>query len=500
MSVRTSPAAAALAIALLGGGCAAPTAEPGESLAELRARGQPGAKRQATPGARARAVEQAWQDVVAGQADRHTTREALKSILWRAGEPQPARLAAARALLADHTPEGVRDTINLVNLRLPTETDMEVIAALGLGAAERGWPDVTPGLVRSWARPVLEPPDAERPERRALQRLHPERPVAEVVFDVFMRPGQGRFAERTRQDAWELLARLDADGTARAALLEGAQGDDPLVADLRAAARELGVVPRTALELRWLSGLRAPGHGGWWSETAGVVAGLGPEARRGLRLRHLEPVRWAAAHRPAWVAASRAVLLRQALGRLADRPHVARSEGVAEAPRRDERLEKWAAELSWGDLLSILVVDEALADPRVVEELFRQVETDRNDTSTEHGGILEMAGDGSARVRAFTPRPAQRAGDDRFIAPEDMFQESGTALAHYHFHVQATSRREHAGPGQGDMDYAQRTGRTCLVFTAVGARTLNADWYVSEGAIVDLGPLRLAGTASRAGR
>lgn len=441
---------------------------------------------------RIRAIDRVWDDVLAGNSDRHTTREALKSIVWTR-QPTQVRLKTIEVLLSDPTDEGISDTRNMLRLRLPTETDWAVIRAIGDAAAKRGWTDLTPALIRSYARFVVQPSDDERPERAALERLHPGVPVEDVVFRVFVESSgtEDAAVAKVRAAAWELLSRLDADGSRRRALLaasDEADASDPTLTTLRAAASNLRAVPLTGSELDWLLQLRE--DSAWWAQAAAAIAGLSDEQTTGFALRHAEPVRWAAAHRPEWLAADRAALLDELAARLSGRRvHERDAETGSAFGARRERLKDNAKKLVWGDVLAALVIDEALRDPAVVAALMQQTIEDRRDTSTEHGGVLEWFEGAGFRAVHYPPRATQRVNDRTFIASDDMFRQSPRALAHYHFHVQDVRNGPYAGPGPGDLEYADKHGRSCLVFTSIDSSILNADYYLRGGAVVDLGEI-----------
>lgn len=93
----------------------------------------------------------------------------------------------------------------------------------------------------------------------------------------------------------------------------------------------------------------------------------------------------------------------------------------------------------------------------------------------------------------YAPRPGQRMGDERFVASDDMLAASDCAIAHYHFHAQRVRNKEYAGPSGGDLQYAARYGRSCLVLTSVGEGVLGVDYYQPNGVVIDLGEIR-AGT------
>lgn len=467
---------------------------------------------------RLKAVDQAWAEVEGGTADRAATREALKKLVWTIGRPSDrVRVRAIEKLLSDTTPEGRADTLNLLRLRLPTETGWPVIELLSKQAAAHGgdeaWRVLTASFVRSYSRKVPTPPDEDRPERDALLALHAGKDLAEIAFGVFVDPqgngsGDGEFAEKARQGAWELLGRIDRDGSRRAAILAANPewAANPGVSELVAAREAFGVVPVTGSELelaRRMLKRESEVETRWFGEATGAIAALSEEQRRGLALRHVEPVRWAALNRGAWVGMDRAGLLAELGSRLKGRKGWRATAGDSEWRKKGETLKDWEGELSWGDVLTILVIDEALREPAIVAELFAQAIKDRADESTEYGGLL-WAGEnacakvessrtehGAFRVSLFEPRPTQRANDRTFIAPEEMFAADARALAHYHFHVQIAANGEYASPGRGDFEFATLHGRAGLVLTSVRQGVMNVDYYQRGEVVIDLGEVRM---------
>ena len=59
-----------------------------------------------------------------------------------------------------------------------------------------------------------------------------------------------------------------------------------------------------------------------------------------------------------------------------------------------------------------------------------------------------------------------------------------------HFHAQRHRNGNHAGPGLGDLNYAQNTRTNNLVFTFVDKDTMNVDYYRHGKVIVDLGTIK----------
>ncbi len=468
------------------------------------------------------ALENLWAGVAGDPAKLASTRETTKEILWKSSAPQKLRERAWALLMTDESPEGQADTRSFLRLRLPTETQWPLISAMCQSVIEKSggpereaWQSVTASLVRSYARKVPTPVDADRPERDAILALHPGRELEAVVFDVFVRPAQmgaparpDDFLEKSRSAAWELLGRLDPSGAKRTTLAAQAENSsEPAVRDINRAARELGVVPITASELNWLGALMSDKDkraAAWWSQASAAMARLSAEQRTGLQMRHLEPVRWASEHRPQWVSASRDQLLAELSSRLDGRRIWRKSQGLGlgeEISR--EALAENLDRITWGDALAILIVDEALQSQTLRSELWLQAGADRADSSCEHGGVLwarEFGGkpiEGEAfSVRGYQPRTTQRVNDRTFTAPEEMFADSPRSLAHYHFHVQSPNNGEYAGPGRGDIEYAESHGRTCLVFTSVRDGLMNVDIYTRGGergpVTIDLGAIRAA--------
>jgi hypothetical protein len=440
-------------------------------------------------------------------------------VLWKSAAPDLLRERALELLLSDTSPEGLTDTRKFLALRLPTESQWRLVTAMSEAirarASDPAWKTLSASLVRSYARKVPIPADDQRPERAALIALHPDKDIAGAVFDVFVHPVENGApkipddsVEKSRQAAWELLGRLDPEGARRTVLAAGEATADPMVRDINRCARELGVVPITGSELGWMRGLldeKDKKNAAWWSETSSAAAKLGADQRAGLRLRHLEPLRWATANRAAWVGATREQLFAELTSRLNGRKIWLNTEGsVGMDGKSHETPHDWKEKLVWGDLLAILVIDEAVHTPAITNELFSQAAVDQADASTEYGGLLWSADQGGAvpglarggkpsagafALRSCPPRATERKDDRTFIAPEDMFKESARTIAHYHFHVQSPSNSDYAGPGRGDLEYATTHGRGCVVFTSVRQGAMDVDYYQSNGVIIDLGEI-----------
>jgi len=467
---------------------------------------------------RAEAVEALWQKRSA--VSNREARESLKNIAWSARYPLDVRSRAVNILLADTSDGADLDTRSSLALRLPTEVSPEFLTYVCDLARERKWNEFARPAIRSWARRVPGLGDEDRPERKLVESLTGKSALL-ALFEVFAQPvdvagskpltGPARErAEMARAAAWEILVRIDPDGEKRGpelANLSPAQLAEPLVADIVSAQRDLRTIPVTDSELRWLTELRqfagpdSSGDGAarqqWWAEATAAVASTKAATTGTLRMRNIEPMRWAAANVPEWLRASREELLRVLGQRLESRRTYTRSgPSLTAVITTDENFSANRASVSWGDAISLLVLDVALDTPGMGRELWQQAKRDMADTSTEYGGLIETGSGAAARnfrATLFPPRPTQRSGDNRFIASDEMMRGGTWAMAHYHFHAQRLGNADYAGPGPGDAEFASEHGKNCLLFTPVAEGRMNVDFFAAGGLIIDLGVITAEG-------
>ncbi len=379
-------------------------------------------------------------------------------------------------------------TVNLPLLR-PTEFRSWVIQRAG----ELGNKGLTKAIIRSWAMPVpYWERDAGRQEPEVLARMYggPER-VDVVLVDTMLnaRP----FVERNlRYRCWELLI----DRGRRDLLVELVNddelvGDDEMLLDLRASVNELGVVPRNKEEILWIRELRARPYRAYWERMGRSFSRLDEQRRSELAPRDLAVVVAAARHRPELLERSDAELYRildQQIGASGPR-YTADFSGWT--VKVTERLSDVRGRAGWSDFVAMALAREALADDRFREHLFDQADRDLIDTTTEFGGIIRL--DESGRFELVEHPPRSRVSDEKFLAPQSLFDDGYTALFHFHNHAQNYSNRRHAGPHMGDLQYAEETGANCLVFTFVKPNLLNVDFYRADEVVVDLGTVERPG-------
>lgn len=488
-------------VLLLSAGCASSPAPVRDPLTRLR-------DPRLNDTARLEAMREAWGSTPAGPA-RAGVREAMESLAWSPAASDRLRLEILRTLLDDGAER--EQTRAMLRLLLPRERSFEVVELVSAAAVEHGWEEFVPSLVRSLARP-RGGDERQRPEARAIAALRPGVSLERAVYEVFLNPPDEettygyRWDQALRSDAWDVLCRLDTDGTLRPRLLDSAdevpqtEGAAParlaareVLAQLRACLADLGTLPASGPELAWLGRLRDSArqdNAAWWASCARAIANLNTEQAKGLGLRHAEAVRWAATHRAEWVSMTRAQLLERLEARLHGREiHRRNLDARTVAPAARETLTLAREQMSWGDALAVLVADEAMASPEVIAAMFRYEKLDRQDRTTEYGGVLQARGDGTFLAALYPPRPAQRSGDERFVASTDMLAGSDTALAHFHFHATTERNGAFAGPGAEDLEYAQRQGRTCLVLTSLGRGVMGVDVYGPGPFVLDLGEI-----------
>lgn len=423
--------------------------------------------REAEPSRRLRALGQVTLD--------EATVATLHGLIWDDRQPTELRIAAMERLIA-HDPADFRAA---VLRRLPGVDRWAFLSPLCERVADEGWTDMTPALIQSWARPSKEYADAARPERTALESLHPGVAVDQTLWQaVAFEPA------RVGASAWALLYRT----TDRAGLVDQLQrqaGPSPLLADLQAGWRELRMLPRTREQVAWLMAWRDPVRRPLWNRAAATVASLTDEQRQGLALRHMRMLSQGESGDKPFPAREQ-MLQEWTQGR---RWSVVDPVADASRPYVSGDFEQHAVRLSWADLCElrgwgVLFFSERNRDETLIYSLFDLADADLADTTSEHGGIIVLEGD---RVLARAYAPMLRGNDHQYVPPLEMMEDMHTALAHFHFHAHSFDNRAYAGPGGGDLAFADRFGAACLVFTFIDRDTLNVDYYHEGGIVIDLG-------------
>jgi hypothetical protein len=409
----------------------------------------------------------------------------LNGIIYRPGYTLSVREAAFERLLANDR-EGLERTIRqrlpLINARGWHRRLCELIA-------ENEMVEVTPALVSSWANVVGFVDDIDRPEYEALVRLYGRDNVIDVVFDVMVESSKP-YQAALRARCWQLLNRLGQRDRLRVLIVEQeVPPDDLMLVDLRAAAVELRILPRTREEVLWVRKLRQPEHAEFWSQAAAVVQEL-PESRWAeLELRDLPIMVAASIHEP-WLlnASNDEIYDRVAAYVSTAEVHVDPDRFTGFPGSYPQRLPEQRRNLTWSDLSAMLLAVRAMQVPQVADHLFDYADRDHEDETCEYGGVIRLDDKGRFEILEFPPR--FRTRDNQFIASQEMMDAGYTAVFQFHFHAQKYTNRQYAVPGIGDLNYADNTRANCLVLTFINRDTLDVDFYRHDRVIVDLGEVK----------
>ena len=412
--------------------------------------------------------------------------DAIQGLAYRPGYDQETRLGGL-AWLARHDRSVLTTTLRR---RLPRVTDHDWLRALCQFVADQDLQELDEALVSSWGRPWSgNLPDEQRPEYLALLQMHGPGAPERIVWDTFLGatlPSQSGLRFR----CWDLLHRLGG----RDALIEMVSAPPtaedvahhPLIEPLHAAVTSFGTVPWNREEVLWIHKLAEPSRRAFWEAAEAATAALPKERRGSLEIRDLPVIAAASKHRPELLAAGSGQLYTQIQRQLADQQHYReRDPGFLPGKEIDHRLAAHREVLTWGDLLAINMALEALDTPEIRSHLFHFADRDLADETTEYGGVIDLDDHGRFNVREFPPR--MRVHDLRFEASQGMFDAGYTSLFHFHYHAQKHRNGGHAGPGAGDMAYADNTRANCLVLTFVDENTMNVDFYRHGEVLVDLG-------------
>ncbi|MAT81671.1 MAG: hypothetical protein CMJ29_08500 [Phycisphaerae bacterium] len=422
--------------------------------------------------------------------------DALQGLIYRPGYADDVRLDGIEILLESNRERLIRTT----RQRLSRTEDPQWLEAYCDWISKQDWsePDekksINEALVSSWGVwwPVWTKEET-RPEYQALVEINGEDEVIPLVFEIFTESNKAS-QQGLRNRCWELLHRLGKRGElielVRATTDESGNA---MMVDLKAAADDFGTVPYNREEILWLRKLRQPERQAFWDEAREAVRDVPQSRRPDMEIRDLAVVVAASKHRPELLVMSKDDLYEQVDSQTRNLKHYYESEpGLPTDGNRRERLRTHRSLLTWGDLAAISIALEALSHAPIRSHLFDYADRDCDDKGTEYGGIIQLDEQGRFELREFLPKI--RHNDRRFNASQQMFDAGYTAIYHMHFHAQRYGNSRHAGPGLGDLNYADNTRTNNLVFTFVDEDTLNVDFYRHDKVIVDLGTITRPGS------
>ncbi len=340
-----------------------------------------------------------------------------------------------------------------------------VLEHLFNAAVKRRWEDFVPTVVLSYARPSREFDDDQRLERQAIEKLRPGQSVEESIFDVFNAPDNTpRIRLAHRAAAWTLLCRLSDKPRS---WLDRSSSDSMLPLCLRQAGHTLDELPTTSPSCSLLT-LVMMGDPKAWPMN-------GAPWQPGLAMRHV-PL----------FAAGKTLDSSHLADDLAAATHYVRLEESERNDQWSESFTHWRNKLSGLDLQLIVLIRQAMADHGVIDAWFEQADSDLADESGEHGGALQWSSQGVC-AKAYPSDPG--AHDRQFVAPTALLMEAVRGGLHYHFHAQSHRSARYAGPGLGDLAFADRYQIAAVVLTFIDENTLNVDYYQPGGVVIDLGSI-----------
>jgi len=408
---------------------------------------------------------------------------ALRRMVAASGYAGDARAQAFTLLLETDR----KALVEALAASLPTMGDIAWRERVCGMIADAGIEELVPTLIRAWANPAVGFNTKERPERIALGRLVGEERVSETLLRT-MREANPATAMNLRLRCWELLMK-GGDSARLRALLSDAEAvrGDAMLADLARVATELGVLPTTREELLWARELCRPERGAFFAEARDALAKMPAARREAVEIRSLPTAVAAAKRRPALLTDDDAALYAEIERRTKDRRRLS-PDFTGFGGGFSENLVEQRERATWSDLAAMALLLDLVEDRALLRHVFEQADRDREDRSTEFGGVIALDAEGRGELLEFPPR--MKAGDLRFESPQALFDALYTGLFHFHNHAQKYENADYAGPHMGDFTFADSTRCNGVVFTFVSVDEVDVDFYRHGRFVVDLGVVR----------
>lgn len=351
--------------------------------------------------------------------------------------------------------------------------------------------ELIPTLIRSWANPApgLEGTSfngtGDRPERMAIVAIVGADGLETVILRT-MREASPVTQANLRARCWELLMKNGAQDRLRILLQdpEATKGDAMLI-DLGRIARELGVLPVTREEILWARELCQAKREGFLEAAKAALAQMPESRRNSLEVRGIPVAVAVAARRPDLLTASDESMYEEIAARIKDR-RKASPDFTGYGSGYGEILYQHREKLVWADRAAMLLALDLFQEETLLRHLFEQADRDREDRSTEYGGVIAIdARTKRGELLEFAPR--SKASDVRYESPQALFDALYTAPFHYHNHTQKYDNSDYAGPHLGDFSFADSTRCNGLVFTFLDSDSIDIDFYRHGQVVVDLG-------------
>ena len=141
--------------------------------------------------------------------------------------------------------------------------------------------------------------------------------------------------------------------------------------------------------------------------------------------------------------------------------------------------------LDYNDLLRIRLILDALARPETIEQFWRFMQEDLDDSATEVAGLGYLDANNNVIFQSYPPR--SRGADNTYVESPQMVRDASLCLTRWHCHADREKSGLRAGPGLDDLKFAQYYGTSLVIITYINARILNVDYCTAQGEVVDLG-------------
>jgi len=350
---------------------------------------------------------------------------------------------------------------------------------------DAGLDELIPTLIRAWA--VVVPGlsgDDVRPERLALAKLVGEARVSETLVRT-MRESSPTTQANLRARCWELLMKNGDEKRLRALLVDpDATRGDAMLIDLGKVSSELGVLPVTREEILWARELCKPERAAFFEAAKAATARMGAERRESLEIRALPLAVACAARRPDLLTADERQLFDEVVARTKGRKKVS-PDFTGYGAGFSETIYDQREKVVWADVAAMSLALDLLAEEALLRHIFELADRDREDRSTEYGGVIAL--DAALRGDLLEFAPRTKASDIRYESPQALFDALYTGLFHFHMHAQKYDNEKYAGPHLGDFAFADSSRCNGVVFTFLSADLLDVDFYRHDRFVVDLG-------------
>jgi hypothetical protein len=422
-----------------------------------------------------------------------TTKAALRRMISADGFPIDAR-ERAFDLLYDTDPTAV---VAALENSLPRMGDVTWRRRVSQLVGERKMTAMVPTLIRAWANPVPGlAGDDVRPERAALGAIVGEENVSATLLRT-MRESSPTTQANLRARCWELLMKSGDEARLRTLLNDPTStAGDAMLTDLARVANELGVLPVTREEILWARELCASSRAGFFARAKEALDAMPKARREALELRGIPIAVASLERRAALLSALEPDIFAEIDARTKGRKK-ASPDFTGYGDGFTETLYQVRSRLSWTDLAALALALDVLDDRALALHLFEVADRDREDRSTEYGGVITLrrgadgaSGAASSNAPEFLEfAPRSKTSDVRFESPQTLFDALYTGLYHVHFHAQAYDNARYAGPHLGDFAFADSSRCNGLVFTFLSTDLLGVDYYRHGRLVVDLGAI-----------